>query len=516
MRTDAHQIELTIAEYLNTSALRDKPDVRRFSEKVFSKVGADPLASLLAFGPVLESSVFEIIEEKWTSVHEKAPEGKGPRPGLGTYLSFIESSVPSINGNIVLFLNVLRGYRNHYAHERSAEESGDQDVYAAQECAIKILHFLVWKYECWAVNKPQNIPRSVKDLRLLLPWGSEKVIDVSNKLRETAIGANQLLESQRIDAWGTASIKSRIHAIAELVAQEAADTADIAVENYPYAAFTLLIPLIVDLRWRRGYMSGLRRILNVPKSFKRIGDLSYEDVDPPCPVTTGILKAEQTTPTSVLISLDDYPALKIVNLSAPEIKTVCDAVNGYGRLGFPRLPTLTLQQRLGEIEIYANKESQDEMAQALFRNRHALVPLLAHLGMPGSDWLLPNREKPLQVSFSPGRQLQKRRDLQLPSSDIQTEDNVIEETFTANGAVQVEGIEYSFQSEQLSQLLERFETLNAAEGNPAEAFRKALESIDLNPNLKNQFMTMFKEWSLLGLNPEDIINLLSILHLPSK
>jgi len=516
MSEKAQQIESTIAEYVNTAALRDKADVRSFNDRVFSKLGTDPLASLTSFGAILESSLFEIIQEKWASVNEKAPEGKGPRPGLGTYISFIERSVPNINGNVVLTLNLLGKYRNHYAHEESAAHSRDQDTQVAVECAIKILHFLVWKYECWAVDQPQNIPRSVKDLRLLLPWGSEKVIDVSNKFRDTALGVNQLLENQRVDAWGTASIKSRIHAIAELVAQEAADTAGMAVATYPYAAFTLVIPLINDLRWRRGYMAGLKRILDVPKSFKRLGDLSWEDVDPPCPVTTGILKAEQTSTSSVLIFLDDHPALNVINLSESEIKTVCDAVNGYGRLGFPRIPTLTLQQRLGEIEIYASNESQDEMAQALFRNRHALVPLLAHMGMPGSSWLLPNREKPLHASWSHAGELHGRHDPGLLSSDIQNDHTVIEETFTATGAVQIEADEYSSQSEELARLLERFETFNATEENPAEAFRKALESLDLDPGMRDQFMAVFNQWTLLGLSPESIINLLSILRSPSS
>ena len=512
MSTSAQQIELTIAEYLNTGALRDKADVRNFNDKVFSKVGTAPLVSLLSFGPVLESSVFEIIEENWTKALENAPEGKAPKPGLGTYISFVEKFVPGINGNVILFLNFLREYRNHYAHERSATDSGEQDAYVAQECAIKILHFLVWKYECWAVDQPQNIPRSVKDLRFILPWGSEKIIDVSNKFREGAIGVNQLLESQRLDAWGTASIKTRIHAIAELVAQEAADTAGMAVETYPYVAFTLVIPLIVDLRWKRGYMSGLKRILDVPKSFKRLGDLSNEEVDPPCPVTTGILRAEQTSSTSVLIFLDDCPALKVTDVSESEIKSVCDAVNGYGRLGLPRLPTLTLQQRLGEIEIYANKESQDEMAQALFRNRHALVPLLAHMGMPGSDWLLPNREKPPQVSWDRAREFQGGRDPRLLPSD----QTVIEETFTASGAVQIETDDSFSQHEALAQLLERFQTFKSTEENPAEAFRKALESLDLDADLRNQIMAVFTQWTSIGLGPDEIINLFLILRSPSN
>lgn len=507
MTTNAQQIESTIAEYLNSSALRDKPDVRSFNQKVFSKVRTDPLASLLAFGPVLESSLSEMLEEKSTRVNQKGPEEKA---GLGTYISFLEKS-SNINEHIMISLEHLRVYRNHYSHKKSAGELGDQAAFVAQKCAIEILHFLVWKYECWAVDQPQNVPRSVRDMRLL-PWGTDKAIDVSNKLRDIAIGVNQPMDNQRVDAWGTASIKSRIHAIAEVVAQEAAETADMAVKTYPYAAFTLVIPLVVDLRWRRGYMSGLKRILDVPKSFKRLGELTYEEVDPPCPVTTGVLKAEQASPTSVMIFLDGHPALKVTNLSESEIKAVFDAVNGYGRLGFPRLPTLTLQQRLGEIEIYANKESQDEMAQALFRNRHALVPLLAHLGMPGSEWLLPNREKPSQVSWGPTREFQGRRDPRFLSSDH----TVIEETFTASGAVQIEADEYSSQTEQLEQLLERFENFNATEENATEAFRKALESLDMNPDLRNQLIGLFNQWMLVGLKPKDIISLFSILRSPSN
>jgi len=202
----------------------------------------------------------------------------------------------------------------------------------------------------------------------------------------------QTRPEQKVDSWGIASVKSRLHALSEIVAQDAMKEAVIAAEEYQHDALTMLVPLIVDLRWCRGYKSGLTKLLKVPPPQKRLRDFQCEEVSSPCPVMDGVLSAEQDGPDRVLVQLDGNPAISVANIEPSKMQTVLDSVNDFGRLGVPSTGGLSLLARIGDIPIHSQTEDFSELAAALFRNREALIPLVARLGMPGDELLLPDEE----------------------------------------------------------------------------------------------------------------------------
>jgi hypothetical protein len=203
----------------------------------------------------------------------------------------------------------------------------------------------------------------------------------------------QTRPKQEVDSWAVASVKSRLHALSEIVAGDAMKEAAIAAEEYQHDALTMLVPLIVDLRWSRGYKSGLTRLLKIPPPQKQLRDFQCKEVSPPCPVMDGLLSAEQDGPDRVLVQLDGNPAILIGHIGSSEMQTVLDSVNDYGRLGVPNSGGLSLLERIGDIPIRSQTEDFSELATALFRNREALIPLVARLGMPGDELLLPDEEE---------------------------------------------------------------------------------------------------------------------------
>jgi hypothetical protein len=388
-------IEAAIMEYVGAPPLEDKADVRRFEEKVFRKVGGDPYAALTGFGSILEDSLLDAIRPKWKEIREarerkgKGEERRHAEPGLGTYISVLENSCGPVNVKVSNFLHNLRVWRNIFGHAHEDQPLPDADSFTAQTCAIQILHYLVWRYECFAADEPEREPRSLADKRFTMPWGIQDVAQAGAALIKKVPAAPRAAGGRGLDAFGVAALKSRIQALSEVVAEEAKRYAALAAETYPQDAFTLLVPVMCDLRWSRGYLSALKKILKVPEAGMRLGDFACEEPAQPCPVSNGVLSAESEGGGRVLVMLDGRPALYVTGLDEEDERAVLDSVNGHGRLGALAGESRTLRQRIEALEVRRREGSRDDTSLTLYRNREALIPLIALFGMPGSDWLLP-------------------------------------------------------------------------------------------------------------------------------
>jgi hypothetical protein len=244
---------------------------------------------------------------------------------------------------------------------------------------------------------------------------------------------------QYVDAWGMASVKSIIDSFSEIVAKDAAAEAALASSLYGQDPLIMLIPLVFDLRWQRGYESGLKRLLNLPKPKKHLRDFQCREVSPPCPIMEGLLSAEREGTEQVLVRLDEHAAVLIGNLRPREMQMVLNSVNRWGRLGRPSTGGLSLLERIGEIPVDTESEHGD-LETVLFRNREALVPIIARLGMPGDEWLLPEEEEfPALGEPFPRGMLPDQGDqegLSYAQHRQSKEDIVEEEDFVATHAVQ--------------------------------------------------------------------------------
>lgn len=200
-------------------------------------------------------------------------------------------------------------------------------------------------------------------------------------------------EHRRLDALAMPIIKRKLHVSSEIIAQDAATSAAIAVKSYPHDALTLFVPLMVDLRWRRAYAVALKRILKVPETTKRIGDYSCEENNPLGRTTGGMVTAELHSPDQVVVKVDGDAVLTVLNVTGKEASSIADSVNRHGRLGMGQAASLSLFERIKTIEVgTTDRADTDQLADVLYRQRDALIPLLARWGMPGSSWLLPQEE----------------------------------------------------------------------------------------------------------------------------
>ncbi len=215
--------------------------------------------------------------------------------------------------------------------------------------------------------------------------------------------------NQFVDSWGIASVKSRLHALSEIVAQAASEEAALAAATYKDDVLSIIVPIAFEMRWRRGYAAALERMLKVPPGQKRLRDFACEDVAGGCSVTEGILSARPDGTDRVVVSLDEHPALVVTGLKPEELPALVESVNIHGRLGVPSKGGMSLKERIGDIPFRAVTTTEDELAAALFQNREALAPLLARHGMPGADWLLAEEEEFKSEPIDPPRAEENRR-----------------------------------------------------------------------------------------------------------
>lgn len=199
--------------------------------------------------------------------------------------------------------------------------------------------------------------------------------------------------SQFVDTWGIASVKSRLHALSEIVAQAASEEAALATAIYKEDILSVIVPIAFEMRWHRGYAAALERILKISRPQSRVRDFACEEVPGGCSVTEGILSAQHDREGRVLILLNESPALFVNDLKSEEQENLIESVNLHGRLGVPSKGGLSIKERIGEIPVRSAATLEDEMAASLFQNREVLAALVARLGMPGSEWLLTEEEQ---------------------------------------------------------------------------------------------------------------------------
>lgn len=199
-----------------------------------------------------------------------------------------------------------------------------------------------------------------------------------------------------VDAWGIASVKSRLHALSEIIAQAAVQVSAQSAETLHDELLSILLPITVEMRWYRGYAAALERMLKIPSPKKWIRDFAHEEV-PGGPATSeGVLSARLEEDGRVLVLLDGHPALFVTGIGAEECEPVVESVELHGRLGLASRGGMTLAERIGEIPVRLGAATVDPLANALFQNREILAPLVARTEKtkktPLSDWLLAEDE----------------------------------------------------------------------------------------------------------------------------
>src|SRR6266581_4439446 len=133
--------------------------------------------------------------------------------------------------------------------------------------------------------------------------------------------------SQFVDAWGIASVKSRLNALSEIVAQAASEQAALTAATYKEDMLSVIVPITFEMRWRRGYAAALERMLKIPRSQKPLREFDYEEVPGGCPLTEGVLSAKHDREGRVLILLDDHPAMFVNDLTPEEREELIESVN---------------------------------------------------------------------------------------------------------------------------------------------------------------------------------------------
>ncbi len=377
----------------------DLDEVNVYRREIAGRVDSDPLAALQSFGPILEQSILDVVE--WCDppaatalqVHKK---------GLSQIITVLKASIKGrfgydLNHSVDLLLEILQVWRNDRAHAIGWQQWQEDLHFAAHQVATYHLHWMVWKLVCVAPHftgpagpppprTPQDQPPTLADADL-----AQQLAAVATQACHEVVSQAPLPRGHgvMVDPLGVATVKGILHELSEFVAQEAAERARMAVEQYPEEALSLLVPLVVQLAWRRGYAEALRLMLAVPRSHHHLSDYELTAAQPPCPLVGGRLSAAGTGDGQVTVSLDGHPAAIVSGVAAAEVDRVIRSVTTHGRLGAPRSGGQTLIERLGQIELRGRDDGRDDLALALYRNREALIPLLARAGMPDGEWWLP-------------------------------------------------------------------------------------------------------------------------------
>lgn len=202
---------------------------------------------------------------------------------------------------------------------------------------------------------------------------------------------------QRYDAWGMAAVKRQLHVFSDFVAQAALQQAGSAQVYYPYDVLTKVVPLIVRLRWERGYRAALEQLLDTAQPPRRLRD--FEPVLlAAATLSDGVLSAERREDGAIVVRLDGQDVALLPAPPAAEAPLILSTINKHGRLGLAAGEGLL--ERLGALPLAADGAGQDPLAAAFRQNLAVLIPLVARLGMPGSAWLLPDEENYPQIGVS--------------------------------------------------------------------------------------------------------------------
>lgn len=198
--------------------------------------------------------------------------------------------------------------------------------------------------------------------------------------------------NQFVDAMGIASIKSRLHALSEIVAQAAVQSAAYAADTFREDILSVILPVAVEMRWRRGYAAAIERMLRIPEGQKRLSDFICEEVASGCAVIEGVLSARAEADGRVTVLLNEQPVLRVGGFRDEDRGSIVESVEMHGRLGVPSRGGLSISERIGEVPVRVGDAITDNLAAILFQNREVLAPILARLPIPEMDWLLAEDE----------------------------------------------------------------------------------------------------------------------------
>lgn len=192
---------------------------------------------------------------------------------------------------------------------------------------------------------------------------------------------------ERVDLQGVIAMKYRLNVLSELVAEEAARQAAHVRETLPNDTLATWVPVVVALRWKRGYASALRTLLWFEGNETTLASFPIEELEHPCQLEGGIVGAREDDDARILVLLDDQPAARVTVANLEMRQIVVDSLVGHGRLGVAQRVNATLIERLSSIPIRCSAKPETEKTFAIRRNVEILAPILARVGLPGYEWL---------------------------------------------------------------------------------------------------------------------------------
>jgi hypothetical protein len=376
-------IDKAIVKYINSETLRQESDVIEYRELYFKRVEKNHIDALNGLKIFFENSFQHLIENCDIEYKKKENHIECLNELKKAYK--IHHKMSNLIYNLCSLMQSLPETKKHQLLKNRI----------IIQCGIDSLHYLVWKYECLFKKRAEQLPRSIEDIEFAIAsaqFGTKSI----NILIERKFVKPKIETSQQLDIWGISALKSEIHTLSELVATEAEEKALYAVKTFKNDGLSFVVPLSVMLRWKRGYSLALEKILKVDKTQRKISDYETEEPTPPCSVNDGIIKAKEKN-GNVEIYLGNELALIVSKIPQEEIKDICFTLNGHGRLEKPFSSEINVKERIENIEIRREKENKNQLANFLYKNREALIPLFARKGnreiIPNAAWLFPDLHK---------------------------------------------------------------------------------------------------------------------------
>ncbi len=262
----------------------------------------------------------------------------------------------------------------------SPEDVKKRSNFFSAIAAVELLNLAVY-----ISNVAQNIDFSIKspiEVRQIL----KKIIEEINNLvfsqplcvKEFVTLYEQFERATGgVDIMGISLLKSKLHALSELIADESIQRALQAAEEYPSDPYNVVIPGIILTHWKRAYATVLEYVLKVRGNHTvKLGDFNPVDLSANYSLTHGLITAEDNG-NAVVLKLNRQPVAEIHNLTA-ENKVLVLGFFRFGiRLGLPQTAGATVFDRIKGMEIVS---AQNALAESFYRNREALAVLMARKG----------------------------------------------------------------------------------------------------------------------------------------
>jgi hypothetical protein len=232
-----------------------------------------------------------------------------------------------------------------------------------------------------------GISHKVEFDRLVLGITGKALSDVIASAAAGGEGESGAYGRQLIDLAAMGAIKHQLYRAAEATASEAIAHAIAADENHR-SDVTRFLSLLIELRWRRGYLSAFERLFRVRHAEKTLRDYALTFSVPEGENPKGVLSA-CAEGQSVAISVGGVAVARTGSLAPSERADVIQALNCHGRLAASLSESQSFEDRLNDVPVRRMDVSGDEVSRTLYRNREALAVLAARHGMPGQETFLP-------------------------------------------------------------------------------------------------------------------------------